>query len=1218
MRTIITFHFLFLTSFLFSQRLARTAPSDLQNDDEFGWEVAIDGNIAVVGAPSVGDSGGKLTSNPGKAYIYEYNPSDLEWTLQQTLEPQIGAGANTHFGYAVAIADSVIVIGAYGDENLLTQPNHGLVYVFEPDEEGDWVQTIILNGKDPVTGGNSRESGAHFGRSVDTDGQSIIVGEPQRSSNAGRWHLFEKDSNGSSWIIVAGGNGSGSERLGDRVVVDGDYAAIAAPGANINQGAVEIYKRDSNGDWNLDETIGGTIEAVGVNNYSFFGQNIALDDEQLAITESGKTVAPRARYYQLENDTWTFKSQIEYPEAILSSSFSPLDVAVRGENMIVGARRATFESSSTGSAKLFALDTTTQTWTETFEFSGESTSTDSYFGGSVDIIDQCQYMVGVQQPFGSSANSSRKGGVFFKRDFIDGIATLPGPLPYNLRIENLQLLCCSDHNENAIQVFTKGDPLIEAAKQQMLQEPENFYRLEREYTERPSRLRISDPFTLISTEYFQADGSNIFATKLNMNDSLENNGVVLEIEVEEVPVSSNLNGANPVYTVLVPILITGFEVEAKGRTTLPQMPYMILHDPPGDGSFSEFTAGKETCRKLGASVGVSSSISGWQETKLGASYGADYGPVSVGHETSASSKVTVEAGFEVNLQSQVEQCFSVSETIRTSELNPEFDSIGLGDVYIGYGTDLIYGVYREILVDQKECAVSSTSQLIVRPVEDQITEFTFTEAGILGDIERLENLIAQPTTSDSLKFIFRNQILVWENVIARNKTNIANAFLTSSVDTIQAISGTLAREYEKVVTTNKETSFEFSMFVSLEVQKEIGAKTEAELAGNGGSVETSAGVAIKARSDFGASVNVSSTNTEITKYKLFDDDSGDLFYIGIKEDEMFGTPVFRLEEGSLTSCPYEGQIARDQPRLEGKEEGSSELFQQNIVIKDAIVGQVAAVELNICNDADADPSRSYFVKLDNTSNPENARLILAGENLNSSTDGKDYIIARTDCVNGSPKLDILQALGAPDRLVYENLQIYMYPECEEGLQSRINVSVYFGNSFDQCTGDDLMLSDTIFNDELERGSNTIQSTSIIEATANAIYSAAQSITLRPGFQARNGAQFTASVEPCDPVPESAGGDARISTPPQESKLVISPNPLSQEARIQFYVAEASEETQLSVRNMNGQLVRHHIFQSFDQGWQEWLLQAHELPTGMYFVTLQTPSSLTTKKIMIAK
>ncbi len=84
-------------------------------NDSFGWEVALDGDTALIGAP--GD-----TSNKGAAFVYVRNGST--WTLQQKLTAADGLG-DDYLGISVALNGNTALIGARNTMTLVATPIRG-------------------------------------------------------------------------------------------------------------------------------------------------------------------------------------------------------------------------------------------------------------------------------------------------------------------------------------------------------------------------------------------------------------------------------------------------------------------------------------------------------------------------------------------------------------------------------------------------------------------------------------------------------------------------------------------------------------------------------------------------------------------------------------------------------------------------------------------------------------------------------------------------------------------------------------------------------------------------------------------------------------------------------------------------------------------------------------------------------------------------------------
>ena len=93
-------------------------PTGAHLGDLFGSSIALDGNVALIGAPW--DDVGEL-ENAGSAYVFERNGSN--WTEQDRLFHP-GGLSDDNFGSSVALQNDVAVVGAIdGDiELVLPQP----------------------------------------------------------------------------------------------------------------------------------------------------------------------------------------------------------------------------------------------------------------------------------------------------------------------------------------------------------------------------------------------------------------------------------------------------------------------------------------------------------------------------------------------------------------------------------------------------------------------------------------------------------------------------------------------------------------------------------------------------------------------------------------------------------------------------------------------------------------------------------------------------------------------------------------------------------------------------------------------------------------------------------------------------------------------------------------------------------------------------------------
>lgn len=137
------------------QRRATLTPDDSVDDSLFGQSVALDGDTAVVGAPSGGG---------GSAYVFERTQS--EWSRRARITaPDADSDDNSddEFGWSVAYTQGVAVIGAP------TAGRSGHAYVFGAAD--DWMGTRRLVAEDP-------QENAEFGFAVALHDSTALVGAP--------------------------------------------------------------------------------------------------------------------------------------------------------------------------------------------------------------------------------------------------------------------------------------------------------------------------------------------------------------------------------------------------------------------------------------------------------------------------------------------------------------------------------------------------------------------------------------------------------------------------------------------------------------------------------------------------------------------------------------------------------------------------------------------------------------------------------------------------------------------------------------------------------------------------------------------------------------------------------------------------------------------------------------------------------------------------------
>ncbi|WP_170110432.1 T9SS type A sorting domain-containing protein [Flavilitoribacter nigricans] len=653
----------------------------------------------------------------------------------------------------------------------------------------------------------------------------------------------------------------------------------------------------------------------------------------------------------------------------------------------------------------------------------------------------------------------------------------------------------------------------------------------------------------------------------------------------------------------------GVEIPSLGTIKEPQIPYLVLHAPPGANSFSEFTETTTNCREFETSAIQDASNSG----KLGIKMGGK-GSVGLIINLDYEFYVKFNAGFsagEMEMTTTSERtCVTVSQGLSTAAAT-EF--VGGGDVFVGYGTDLEVGIYERYLIDPNTCTVAMDTGLIYAPVGEP-RKFVKSTKTIQQEIEVLAAQVADESRTVAQRNNDQNQIDVWNQVLAMNQANINasdNELLepTTEYDLVSPV------QKEITVSTINTTEITYEHYSSTT----LGIETLAEIGGSG----ISGGYEFKSSKRFGQTQNQSGETVSTMRYTLHDDDRGDQFNIRVVRDPAYGTPIFKLEAGSKTSCPYQGGDQRDQPDLNTFYQGQN---RKNLTVSNIPDGSSVQIPLNICNNSNE--ARTYYLQLNSATNVNGAKFEVNGVELNTNDDGFPYTVPAGACFNNGgtlPQLFVSQ--NNNNGLVYENIELLLNtgPDCDGEIEDVINLSLYFGNAGAQCEDTDLTLTQTYTNLQLKRAANTIQATNIIELGADVTYTAGQSITLQAGFHAKANSTFTARIEDCQlvsssvaPLPEevvelAAVPDLRIDH--KDTDLQVFPNPFNDRFTVTFDL-EQEAEAEIRLISVDGK-VRQQLLapQSQVAGAHQMEWDGPNLPPGIYIIQLRLGSEILSRKLV---
>lgn len=211
----------------------KIVPADGAAGDVFGESVALDRDVAVIGA--IGDD--DLGTEAGAAYVYSYKGTG--WVFEQKLHGTPPLEFEWYFGKSTAISGDVIVVGAPQDS---TKGNSaGAAYVFRQSSGGriNWVLEQKLTAADGAAGDS-------FGYAVAVSGNVVMVGafqDDDKGESSGSVYAYRRV--GSNWVLekkLTLANGAMNDWFGFRLALSGDAAVVTAPNRYNPEGAAYVYR----------------------------------------------------------------------------------------------------------------------------------------------------------------------------------------------------------------------------------------------------------------------------------------------------------------------------------------------------------------------------------------------------------------------------------------------------------------------------------------------------------------------------------------------------------------------------------------------------------------------------------------------------------------------------------------------------------------------------------------------------------------------------------------------------------------------------------------------------------------------------------------------------------------------------------------------------------------------------------------------------------------
>ena len=274
--------------------------------DGFGAAVAVDGDTAVVGAGAANSGGAD------RGMVGVFSGAAGSWELQQTLVDPAGKNLD-HFGLAVALDGDVAVVGAPGDDGTGGfKSDRGAVHVFTRTD-GVWSHTQELVDPSPRDGAAFGASVAVSGTTL-VVGAPSDRGTGGVGAAHGAAHLFRfSDGTWTDRKELNDPSPSDGDWFGKAVAASEDMVAVGAPGQDDGQvpdkGAVEVFVKGSGGAWHHDKTLAGPSRAA------WLGWSVSLSGETLVAGAYGAKANRGAVYvHRRERGNWSRAAVLTDPD----------------------------------------------------------------------------------------------------------------------------------------------------------------------------------------------------------------------------------------------------------------------------------------------------------------------------------------------------------------------------------------------------------------------------------------------------------------------------------------------------------------------------------------------------------------------------------------------------------------------------------------------------------------------------------------------------------------------------------------------------------------------------------------------------------------------------------------------------------------------------------------------------------------------------------------
>ena len=349
-----------------------------------GYSTALDGNLAVVGAP-LADGGAR---HSGMVLVYDATTGSLLYSLTNPSPVDF-----ERFGESVAVSGTRIVVGSFHSGTATV--NLGSAYVYDLAGPAPTLPMLTLTNPNPATGRD-------FGSSVSISGGRVAVGAPGDNAGgfrSGRAYVFELDGATPHLPVATLNNPSpaSDDGFGTAVGIFDSWAVVGAPGDGAGaslSGSAYLFNLAAPTSSVPVITLTNPVPNHGDN----FGRALAISGSRIIVGVPGaNTITYDVGKAYVFDFTRVFPTipvvTLNNPSPVLEEFFG-MSASIHGTRVVIGATRGIIGAVNAGAAYVFDLGGATPT-EPIVTLNNPSPNAEDLFGCAV-AISGTRLLVGAQ------------------------------------------------------------------------------------------------------------------------------------------------------------------------------------------------------------------------------------------------------------------------------------------------------------------------------------------------------------------------------------------------------------------------------------------------------------------------------------------------------------------------------------------------------------------------------------------------------------------------------------------------------------------------------------------------------------------------------------------------------------------------------------------------------------------------------------------------------